>query len=353
VQRRYIKSHASLRGIAALLVVFYHIQFGEHVRLFWEVDFFRKGYLWVDLFFILSGFVISYTAALGKHSWPQVKAFWRARFARIYPLHAFCLLALIGVALGKTAIGIVAHKPDLYEGYWSAGSLTTLGLQFALLNGFGGGLGWNIPSWSISTEAVAYLLFPLMALAWRWPFLVGAAAFYLWIGLTTGNMDIVSGVAVLRCLSGFSIGMALCAWQQSIDRIPWHSFWQIVGLAIPIVVMATGANDTLAIPGFILLVASTWPDRGVLCSVLKLGPLVWLGEISYSIYLNHFWVLDSINFVLLRALPKLGLSPYGVRWVSVLCGIVAVLIVSHLTWKLIEMPFRRYLRPKRPASATA
>ncbi|MBO9579439.1 MAG: acyltransferase [Sphingobium sp.] len=105
MQPSYIKSHASLRGIAALLVVIYHMQFGTDVRLFWEVDFFRRGYLWVDLFFILSGFVISYTAKLGNHRWPEIKAFWQARFARIYPLHFFALTVLVGVIAVETLGG--------------------------------------------------------------------------------------------------------------------------------------------------------------------------------------------------------------------------------------------------------
>ena len=352
MQRNYIKSHASLRGFAALLVVIYHMQFGSHVRLFWEVGFFRRGYLWVDLFFILSGFVISYTAGLGRHGWPEIKAFWQARFARIYPLHFFALTLLVAVIAVETIVGNLFGKAMVNPQQWSSGSLVTLALQYTLLNGLFGQEGWNIPSWSISTEAVAYALFPLIALGKRWPYVVAAIAFYLWVGATTGVLDIVSGVAVLRCLAGFSLGMAICAARDRIAQLRFLGALQLVGLAFALIAMITGWNDVVAIPGFVLLVAATWTDRGVLCVPLKWPALVWLGDVSYSVYLNHFWVLEAWHFVASRALPRLGFDDATARSIEIGFGLVAVLVVSHVTWRWVEMPTRKYLLAKwraRPA----
>lgn len=227
---------------------------------------------------------------------------------------------------------------------WSSSSLTTLGLQYTLLNGFGGEVGWNTPTWSISTEAVAYALFPLMALGGRWPYLAAAAAFYLWIAATTGVLDIVSGVAILRCLAGFSIGMAICAGRDRIASSKYLSAAQLTGLLLALTAIATGWNDVFAIPGFILLVAATWPDKGALCVPLKWPLLVWLGEVSYSVYLNHFWVLESWHVVAPRVLPRLGFDPYATRAIEMTIGLAAVLLVSHVTWRLIERPAQKYLR---------
>ena len=148
--QRYIVSHTSIRGIAALLVVFYHLQFGAPVLFSWEsaTPFFRVGYLWVDLFFILSGFVISYSARADERApfgWTEVKAFWLLRFARIYPLHLFCLLVLLAEALAETAVGLVLGKQMVAPDLWSPGSLLNFLEQLFLLNGWGvtGRIGWG------------------------------------------------------------------------------------------------------------------------------------------------------------------------------------------------------------------
>lgn len=372
--QRYIISHTSIRGIAALLVVLYHLQYGAEVHFAWEsvTPFFRTGYLWVDLFFILSGFVISYSARADErapYDWPQVRAFWVLRFARIYPLHLFALLALVGVMLGQTMVGLAAHKPMVPPGTWSTGGLLNLLEQFVLLNGWGltGRIGWNIPSWSISTEMVAYLLFPLLA-----AFMVrrrgmalaamglAALAFYAWIGLTTGVLDIVKGVAVLRCLAGFMLGMILYAVRTPIERLPdgTLSLLQIAGLALALATLLLGLNDVVAIPGFFLLVAATWPDRGLLTGPLSSPLLHWLGEISYSVYLNHLWILGAWEFVMLRAMKQIGATPLATRSVLMSGGILLVLAISHLTYHWIEGPARkaivdRYRGRTAPRAASA
>ena len=97
-ERRYIAAHNGLRGIAALLVIFYHLQFGADYRLGFETatNFFEQSYLMVDLFFILSGFIISFTARPDGRTMArqECRKFYRMRVARIFPLHVFCLLYL-------------------------------------------------------------------------------------------------------------------------------------------------------------------------------------------------------------------------------------------------------------------
>ena len=91
---RQIHSHAALRGIAAMLVVAYHLQFGGGYRFAFEryTPAFTRSYLFVDLFFILSGFIISYVNDAGRAkgvSLGEMRSFMRARVARLYPLHFF------------------------------------------------------------------------------------------------------------------------------------------------------------------------------------------------------------------------------------------------------------------------
>jgi peptidoglycan/LPS O-acetylase OafA/YrhL len=356
-------------------VVVYHLQFGAPVLFSWEsaTPFFTDGYLWVDLFFILSGFVISYSARVDERAvmrWPDVKSFWVTRFARIYPLHLFCLLMLLLVRGAVYMVQLRLNGPAAAGDVFSGPSMMLFLEQLFLLNAIGltGMIGWNIPSWSISAEMIAYALFPaLAALLVRGKLAaiailgIGALIFYAWVGSTTGSLDIVKGAAVWRGLAGFSLGMIIYARRSYFERLPSTtlSFLQLIGVALALSTLLFGLNDVVAVPGFFLIIASTWPDRGVLARLLMARPLHWLGEISYSIYLNHFWVLASTNFVLLRALPRLGLGPYAAHGIQMGIEIALVLIVSAITYRMVETParkamlsrYRARLRPVAPAPA--
>ena len=121
-----------------------------------------KGYLAVDLFFILSGFVIwyNYAARIVDGGWGETRLFLWRRFARVWPLHAAVLAAFVGIALLLLATGRDTSGYPLAE----------LPLHLALVQNWGltPDLAWNHPAWSISTEFAAYLLFPGLVLAVRW-----------------------------------------------------------------------------------------------------------------------------------------------------------------------------------------
>lgn len=359
MRRRYIVSHTALRGIAALLVVFYHLQFGAAYRFGWETatPFFARGYLWVDLFFILSGFVIAYSARADErapYDGAQIRDFWLARFARIYPLHLVCLLALLAIQASLFAIGQATSLKVGNPGLWTRDSMLNFVEQLLLLNAWGitGRVGWNIPSWSISAEMFAYLIFPALAAfmarggrAAIVLLLAGAGAFYAWVGFTSGDLNIVIGLAIVRCLAGFSLGMIICRERDRIDRLPDATLGiaQAFGLAIALGVPLLGLNDVLAIPGFVLLIAATWPDRGWLARPLAWTPLRWLGEVSYSIYLVHVVLLPSWCVIMGAILAKLGIGPAPARAVVMIGGVTMVLIVATFTWRYVEGPARKVI----------
>ena len=357
--RRYIISHTSLRGVAALLVVFYHLQFGSAIRFGWETatPFFAKGYLWVDLFFILSGFVIAYSAQADErapYDWPQIRRFWVARFARIYPLHLVCLLALLAIQVALLLLGRASGLKIGNPALLTTDSMLNFLEQLVLLNAWGitGRVGWNIPSWSISAEMFAYFLFPaLAALLVRGgrpaaaALLACAIAFYAWIGATSGNLDIVIGLAILRCLAGFSLGMLIYRQRERLDCLPGAvlGLMQAAGLALILATLLLGLNDVVAVPGFVLLIAATWPDRGWLARPLAFPTLVWLGEISYSVYLVHVVLLPSWSVILGAILGKLGLAPVLARTIIMAGGLALVLGVATLTYRFVEIPARKAL----------
>lgn len=146
-----------LRGVAALLVLGFHCHYiGTALAAFMSA-LFGAGYIGVDLFFVLSGYVIARNY-LGSTLRPLTTTFGEyltKRLARVYPLHVFVLLVLfVSVALD------VSMVPG---GKQSTGELVR---ALLLMNAWGPQLtfAWNGPSWSISAELMAYVLFPLLAI---------------------------------------------------------------------------------------------------------------------------------------------------------------------------------------------
>ncbi|MFW2830110.1 acyltransferase family protein [Sphingomonas sp. ID0503] len=348
---RQIETHTALRGVAALMVVAYHLQFGAGYRLPLETvtPFWERGYLLVDLFFVLSGFVISYANDADRarpFTAGEYGRFLMMRIARIYPLHLACLLALaaFGVVVGAGMELLRNHSVPM-PGAWS-----DFLIQLALLNAWFGGEGWNVPSWSISAEMFAYLVFPLIvSLRARSgavtiaALLSLAAVFYLWIAATTGSLDIVVGLAPLRCLAGFVLGMCLFYGREGIARLgePVLSILQLAALALLLLTLALGWNDVAAVPAFAVLVGATWTDRGVLARALVGRVSLFLGKISYSIYLTHLVVLYVFSWRRIDSLA--AINPPLIRTLYLIGAFGVVILVSTLTFRYVEVPARQWL----------
>lgn len=357
-RRPYIRSHTALRGIAALLVVAYHLQFGDRPKLPVETatHLFDRGYLLVDLFFILSGFVIRLTndallsARLNRAA---ILRFYVARLARVYPLHLFCLAYILAYRVASTALLRLAHGDPLATGL-SGRTLRSLVAELFLVQAWVPGLDLiNIPAWSISAEAAAYLVFPLIALGlFRRSRLVSAlmlglaALFYFYVGFTSGDLDIVSGLAPARCLSGFVIGVCLCEYRAALSRrfTRWLAWLQVGAVAGVGLCLAAELNDVAVIPFFSLLVASTWQDRGPLCSLLNRKAPLRLGDLSYSVYLNHVWVISVLFPFWVRFGTITTMAAETVRTIEILSCLLLVLALSIWTNRNVEKPGRKYLK---------
>lgn len=350
MERRYIHAHTALRGIAALLVVVYHLGFGDGTHFEIEITpFFRRGYLWVDLFFILSGFIISYTSGdvnAGSGA-PAIRGFLIRRVARIYPLH---IVALAYLLLFVAVTSIIARSAG--ESPWSAQSIAQLGAQATLLSAWGiiPGVGWNIPSWSISAEMVAYLAFPVLMTVTRTSvgrlmLVLAAISFYVTIGAMTGVLDITQGVALLRALAGFSLGVILNHERARFAALgdTTLSVIQSGALVWILVVMAIPSNDSLAIPAFVALIGSTWMDRGIVAQMLAFKPLQWLGEISYSVYLIHVPILATLSFGWARTAARLGMGATVEHALFLVVAMALVLLITTLTYRYVETPGRRWV----------
>lgn len=363
--KRYIQSHCGLRGIAASLVVAYHLQFGAATLLPFEsaTAFFRRGYLWVDLFFILSGFIISLTTQPAGRwlSRAEVVAFLRHRFARIYPLHAFCLFYFT-VFLGIAAI-YESTTTGAIPARWSGEGMLSLLVELLLLHawGIGHSIPWNIPSWSISAEIFAYICYPFMLILglYRigWAVMLAAAiGFFGWIAASTGSLDIISGLAPFRCLAGFAVGMLLFHWRGCWAALPdWLlTLIQLLAVAAIVTLLALPFNDSFIIAPFALLVGTSWEDRGWVARALSARPFRFLGDISYSIYLNHVCLIQIIFFFWSRLVEKTGIMPADmsrILWIMLVFGVT--LLASTVTYRYVERPMRRYLIRGRGERASA
>lgn len=331
-----IRSLAGLRGVAALWVAWHHICREPGFEAPFAQPVLLRGYLAVDLFFVLSGFVLSLAYAdwfLNGTSLRGVLAFMARRLARIWPLHAAVLLVLLA------AYHVIGGAP-------LPALLVSANLGLVQAWGFGASL--NPSSWSLSTEFAAYLLFPLLApVVLRGERNAGAAllagagllalALALAAATTTrryGPLDVPddrSLAPLLRCLGGFVIGMAsyrLCrrpAAGALLSR-PGVAGAACAGL---LVAVAAGVTDLLLYPLLPVLVAALAVSRGWSARVLAAPPLHWLGVVSYALYLVHFPLLHvAIG----------GLSPSFMASIALFVFMLGAALLAHLA---VERPGRR------------
>jgi peptidoglycan/LPS O-acetylase OafA/YrhL len=347
---RHLDALTGLRGLAAWGVVLYHIRHSLAGLLPAPViAALGKGYLAVDLFFVLSGFVIwyNYAARIQAGGWGEARVFLWRRFARVWPLHVAVLGGFAGFAL---LLGLTGRDTSGYP--WAE-----LPLHFALVQnwGFLPALAWNHPAWSISTELAAYLLFPALVAAWRWERLpswallaiAGALALaihllFAWNGETTLGARIEQ-LGLWRCLAGFAMGMVMSIlWQR------WRGSRQAAlsaGMACALVLALAGIlalPETAFVPvAFFTGLLALALSRGMLARLLGGKVLTWLGEISYSTYLAHFGLF--IVFKLLFVDASLQLS-----WGQFIGFLALVLAASVALYHGLEKPAQRWLNRHPP-----
>ena len=352
--RREIQSHTAIRGIAAFLVVAYHLQFdGNLLGIETATTFFRRSYLFVDLFFILSGFIISYVNQADRRdplTREAIVRFMKKRIIRLYPLVLFCLLYLFAFrAVVSIAFVALAHQPPFD---WTPASLIALLGQLTMTNAWlPVAPGWNIPSWSISAEMFAYLLFPLFVLsrtsrpAGTWLVCALVIIGFYAAAIRHGNLDITIIWSPLRCLAGFLLGVIVYFARHPIARIPvaWLSLMQVASVLGVAAALILPVSDLAVIPAFVVLVASTWTDQGVLGRALQARAATALGHWSFSIYLNHVPVMAILGFAWFRVAPRLGLDGPTGRVAWIVLAYATVLIVSRWTYRHVELPAQRYL----------
>ncbi|MGY2732694.1 acyltransferase family protein [Sphingomonas sp. UYP23] len=342
-RRHELRALTGMRGIAAWFVVLFHIR----ISLDWlpptVLAVFAKGYLAVDFFFLLSGFVIwlSWSARLRRGGLGAVPGFLWRRLARIWPLHIVMLGATVALVLALAATG--RHDAGHYP-------YAELPLHVALLQtwGFTDHLAWNDPSWSISTEWAAYLLFPLIAFALDWRRVPSWVVIAMIVALLALLHVAMAGAPTLgtdiwifglrRCLIEFTVGGALCSlWERWRDA-PLVPALVAIGCAlVAFAAKLSGEPETLTVPAAfaagLLALALTSEVRG---NPLDIPALHYLGEISYATYLSHFLLFVIVKLALIDDVQ--GIPP-----VLIALYLLLVLGTSVALHHLVERPAQDWM----------
>ncbi|WP_156457638.1 acyltransferase family protein [Altererythrobacter sp. Root672] len=358
----------SLRGLAAVMVVVFHMgAFG----LIASLEVFRHAWLMVDFFFVLSGFVIA--ASYGDR---LAGGFSRTRFmllrlGRVVPLHAATVLAFL--AFEVLFVRLVLHQNHDVFYFWRG---------FLLLDGFAEHTGnfYAPVSWSISVEVMLYLAAAVLFSLGRTGLAIAVAgATAALLAMATGWNHTGFGILLQRGVLGFSLGVLCFAvhrrwnWRIDVASVTALELALIAAVTWLLVEMPFGRFTTIAsYPLFAATVLVFARDRGWVSRWLQLGPLVWIGTLSYSIYMTHMLLLRPLNRAMPMVLEAFGRqdligSPsnsFGLLTMElgdtaetfVTIGLVAlVLVMSNYSWRYLEEPARQWSRrqAKRWADARA
>lgn len=364
----YMPALTSLRFFAAFHVVLYHAYpwhdpsvCGEPGMLhaLWQ-RFCGHGFIAVGFFFTLSGFILA--CNYPRERLTDTRAFYRARFARVYPVYALGLVLALPFLLVHTV-------RDRSYGH----ALIECGLAFSLLQAWFPRY-WNavnIPGWSLSVEAFFYAVYPwLVRPLLRFSRSGRRAAFALLalyalalLGPTLGTFlsqsgmplsDVSVSANLLRyfppfALPEFAAGMVLGEVHRRgflpdhTRRLLWPALLLLILVlgsdVIPYMLLHNGA--LLPLFGVIILACSR---DGATPRVLSRPFLRELGEASYSLYVLHLLLFIYVKIVIERS----GLDP-SAPWVFPVYAAFA-LFVSMVSYRGLEQPARRWLNARWASS---
>lgn len=336
----------SLRAIAALGVIGWHYVHAFGAAPFGHVlaPFYGRGLLMVDFFFVLSGFVLARAFWNDQRS-PQFAENLKARVARIYPLHLVMLFAVVGMQ-AALSFGL-GQEPFVYK----HNTPYNFGLNILLLNGSGlqNGFSFNAPSWSISTEFLVNLAFLAMIVA---PRRVAAGAMAVAGSLAAAAMvsrGLINATPafgwidndLVRTAAGFFVGVAAHGIYRRVPPPPsiLADLASIAIAAASFVYLAGyvgwgNTGDVLTcLVGFPILIVSVVHSR-LVRAALSAKWIVYLGTISYSIYLVHFPLQLAVHILDVSGTYA---PNYSSRWFF-LGFISAVVLTASATYRLVELP---------------
>jgi peptidoglycan/LPS O-acetylase OafA/YrhL len=360
----------SWRGICACLVAAYHAPIYSHV---FYAPLVRNAWLFVDFFFVLSGFVLSHAYFHKLDNMRDAVDFLIRRFGRLWPLHAATASVLIGYELVRLAGNLAMGRPLTHIALVREPITGTLSIlaNALLLNSMGvqqwfaGRFEWNFPSWSISVEFYTCALFALVSVIGgkqKNRVLLTLCILAAANGVSGSYLAEAPWAPFCRGIYGFMTGHFIY-WiyaraKPSMSILPLLEAATIVATIAFVSAALVGSRLLLTAPIlFGITVFIFAQEAGAISRLLNLSFARKLGDWSYSIYLVHYLilsalavVLNQINFVFTpMKLPEfVGPIPVDVfssAWYgdAVLCIYMAIVIgIASVTYRYIEKPARKF-----------
>lgn len=341
--REFLPALESARGIAAFMVVIFHFSMApsplSEIR-----NLSRSFYLAVDFFFILSGFILAKNY-LGKI--PTKKLFCEfliLRLGRIYPLHLFWLIIYLLTFL------------IIQRGHLSSDQIHSLWPTITLTNStflLGKHTNFNPPSWSISAEWISYCVFGLHMLFFESikkslnllfsAILVIVSYFTLFLFYPKHGLNVTYEAGFLRGIGGFYLGfLGFYIHSKYPAHLKGYLKWITLFIAIFLLINNPKTYSDFLLPPLALILVIWLSGSNAQKSFLTNPFFVWIGTISYSVYLGH----DFIGRFTHQIYTKLLDSPMGGYhlYFLLVIKIVFCYFVAHLTYKFIEKPYRDKVR---------
>ncbi len=359
-----------LRGVAALLVVIYHVfegfSFAELTNGAGDglIRTFNHGYLAVDFFFMLSGFVLSY-AYDDRFRTMSLGGFFKRRLVRLHPM------LLVGVLIGVTTFliqGAVTWSGEAVAPHWIAISAVLACFMIPALPGMGyevRGNGeafpLNGPSWSLFFEYIGNILYVLVlrrlnktllavvvaltGLGWAWFALTNVSGYgSMGVGWTIDTVNFGGGM--LRMLFPFALGMLLARHFKPLyvrGAFLWCSLALVALFAVPYIEGQSPVCLNSVYELFCLVVAFpiiVWLGASGLAGGKKASALCdMLGQLSYPLYVIHY----PFMYLFYDFLIKEERYTLASAWPQALLVVTGCLVLAYLLLKFYDLPVRRYL----------
>ena len=367
----HIKSLTGLRFIAVLFVFLYHIQ-GVFSIPNPHLPFGNNA---VAFFFVLSGFILTYVYSKKLKTRGDVVRFYKNRVARIWPLHFVCLMLFVFFIFGwNYSIGSPEQQGHL---------LTQVFLVQSLVPNAKWIFSQNPVAWSISTEMLFYVLFPLLVICspksfWRRYVLIALSTPIVLFGLqyfhnqmlnqnavSFADLTTVVHVNPLLRFFEFATGAAVGhVFIKSFDQTAVRNMWtdtsmEVTGIGMLIgywyLILKHDVFMTLKTHAWLGDIFSSWlwfsspvmifafiiwtfaRSQGIIARLMSTKPMVFLGEISFAFYLIHMFVIRIL-------LQNQGMDPERFTgWPAVVFCFVVSIAASTLLFKLVEMPGKKLM----------
>lgn len=332
-------SHTAIRGIAALCVVGCHAVVGAAGQGYTDnqiQNFFVTSFLFVDFFFILSGFIMfeNYGQKIGGPAFfANSVQYWKKRLLKILPNYYLWLIIAVAITYLKwNYFGDRVEYSECVE--------DSVVKHFLLVQNLIGSCHYfNIALWSIAVEIIAYLAFPIIILlrtGWFSTLLIGAIFYFIFFSFS-GTIDIIDGYfSILRCLAGFICGIAAA-------KMNTRNWWDVAHVTIiALLVCAISLNyQIISLLLMFIITVATAQNTGIVSKISQMKLPYVIGRSSFSIYLAHVPVAMVVNPIAFKFESATGL-PIGSDWRVIMpLEVVASCAVGILAYVIVERRFER------------